>query len=31
MDMAWWRQQGRTMFRDLVQYTKNAATGSGLF
>jgi len=31
MDMVWWRQQGRTMFRDLVQYTKNAATGSGLF
>ena len=31
MDMAWWRQQGRTMFRDLANYTKNAATGSGLF
>ena len=31
MDMAWWRQQGRTMFRDLVKYTKNAATGSGMF
>ena len=31
MDMAWWRQQGRTMFRDLVKYTQNAATGAGLF
>ncbi len=29
-DIAWWRQQGRTMFRDLVKYTRNAATGSGL-
>ena len=26
-DIAWWRQQGRTMFRDLVNYTQNAATG----
>ena len=25
------RQPGRTMFRDLVKYTQNAATGSGLF
>ncbi len=30
MDIAWWRQQGRTMFRDLVRYTQNAATGGGL-
>ncbi|MGI4791319.1 MAG: DEAD/DEAH box helicase [Janthinobacterium lividum] len=30
-DMAWWRQQGRTMFRDLVKHTQNAATGSGGF
>lgn len=25
-DIAWWRQQGRTMFRDLVACTQNAAT-----
>jgi type III restriction enzyme len=25
-DIAWWRQQGRTMFRDLVSNTQNAAT-----
>ena len=30
-DIAWWRQQGRTMFRDLVKHTQNAATGGGLF
>jgi len=30
MDIAWWCQQGRTMFRDLVKYTQNAATGSGM-
>ena len=29
-DIAWWRQQGRTAFRDLVKYTQNAATGLGL-
>lgn len=29
-DIAWWRQQGRTMFRDLVKYTENAATGGRL-
>lgn len=30
-DIAWWRQQGRTMFRDLVKHMQNAATGSGMF
>ena len=30
-DIAWWQQQGRTMFRDLVRFTQNAATGNGLF
>lgn len=30
-DVAWWRQQGRTRFRDLVKYIENSATGSGLF
>ena len=31
LDIAWWHQQGRTKFRDLVNYTKNAATGGGMF
>jgi type III restriction enzyme len=26
-DIAWWRQQGRTLFRDLVKYVDNAPTG----
>ena len=28
-DVAWWRQQGRTMFRDLHKYIQNAPTGVG--
>ena len=28
-DVAWWRQQGRTLFRDLVRYIDNAPTGAG--
>jgi len=30
-DTAWWQQQGRTAFRDLVKHIDNAATGGGLF
>jgi hypothetical protein len=30
-DTAWWRQQGRTLFRDLARHTQNAATGGGMF
>ena len=30
-DTAWWQQQGRTVFRDLVKHIDNAATGGGLF
>ncbi len=28
-DIAWWRQQGRVAFRDLVKYISNAPTGTG--
>ena len=31
MDIAWWRQQGRTLFRDLAKHRQNAAPGGGMF
>ena len=29
-DVAWWRQQGRTLFRDLIKHVENASAGGGL-
>ena len=31
MDIGWWRQQGRTLFRDLPKHAQNAGTGGGMF
>lgn len=29
-DIAWWKEQGRTMFRDVVKYTQNISAGKSM-